>query len=178
MQAPIAWGEVGWDHPTNPIVVHNSSGGLNLQGDLMNTFRSAISQGLRILVQNTQGAKSRDFLRMVKDYVRMQRPQIIVLLETHVSGPRADDVCNNIGFRGQQRVEAWDYQGGIWILWLEDVIQVHISEAHKQFVTTKISPRGGGVGYLQQYMLMLIPQLVTSFGMNWREGHRGPIDLG
>ncbi|KAJ8434951.1 hypothetical protein Cgig2_025987 [Carnegiea gigantea] len=109
------------------------------------------SQPIRAFpMQGTRGgARSRDFLHMVKECVRMQHPQIIVLLETHVSRSRADDVCNNIGFRGQYRVEAQDYQGGIWILWLEDVIQVRILKAHEQFVTAEISPGGGGVGYLQ-----------------------------
>ncbi|KAJ8442380.1 hypothetical protein Cgig2_018636 [Carnegiea gigantea] len=108
----------------------------------MSTSRSADSRGLRILVRNTQGAGSPDFIHMIKEHVRMQRPHIIALLETHVSGSRADDVCNKIGFRGKYRVEVRGYQGGIWILWLEDVIQVCILEAHEQFVTAWMLHRG------------------------------------
>ncbi|KAJ8445416.1 hypothetical protein Cgig2_031229 [Carnegiea gigantea] len=44
-----------------------------------------------------QGAGSREFLLMLKEHVRMQSPQIVALLETHISGNRADEVCSNIG---------------------------------------------------------------------------------
>ena len=72
----------------------------------------------------------------------MQRPQVIVLLETHISGSKADTVCNKIGFRGQYRVDARGFQGGIWILWTDDMVQLHILEPHEQFVTVEITSNG------------------------------------
>ncbi|KAJ8423366.1 hypothetical protein Cgig2_026784 [Carnegiea gigantea] len=60
------------------------------------------TQDLRLL-----GAGSREFLNALKEHVRMQRPQIVVLLETHISEVRAEDVCRRIGFGGQYRFNNW-----------------------------------------------------------------------
>ncbi|KAJ8437488.1 hypothetical protein Cgig2_007465 [Carnegiea gigantea] len=97
---------------------------------------------LKILVWNTQGAKSRYFLCTLKEHVRMQRAQVVALLETHVRGPRAEEVCRKIGFRGQFRVDAQGFQGGIWILWMEETLWVQILEAHTQYVTMELSTQG------------------------------------
>jgi len=92
----------------------------------------------RILVWNTQGAGSREFLHTLKEHVRMQHPQIIVLLETHISGARADEVCQKIGVQGHFRVEGQGHQGGIWILWMEEALQA----AHEQFISMEINIGG------------------------------------
>ncbi|KAK5773021.1 hypothetical protein PVK06_049324 [Gossypium arboreum] len=43
------------------------------------------------------------------------RPNIISLLETRVSGSKADKVIAKLGFQFSHRVEAVGYAGGIWI---------------------------------------------------------------
>ncbi|KAJ8447113.1 hypothetical protein Cgig2_022842 [Carnegiea gigantea] len=97
---------------------------------------------LKMLIWNTQGAGSRKFLRTLKEHVRMQRPQIMALLETHVNGHRADDVCRKIGFRHHFHVQARGFCGGIWLLWTGEETHLRVLEAHDQFVTTEISVRG------------------------------------
>ncbi|KAJ8421452.1 hypothetical protein Cgig2_005310 [Carnegiea gigantea] len=75
---------------------------------------------------NTQGARGRDFMNTLKEHIRMHRPKIIVLLETHISGTRADEVCSKIGFGGQFRVDPSGYQGAIWVLWLDNQLKLHL----------------------------------------------------
>ncbi|KAJ8448534.1 hypothetical protein Cgig2_012178 [Carnegiea gigantea] len=76
------------------------------------------------------------------EHVRMQHPQIVDLLGTHISGSTVDAVCNNVWLRGQFRAEARGYQGGIWVLWLDSIVHLNILDAHEQFVTAEISIRG------------------------------------
>ncbi|KAJ8451520.1 hypothetical protein Cgig2_018154 [Carnegiea gigantea] len=95
------------------------------------------TQDLRLL-----GAGSGEFLNTLKEHVRMQRPQIVVLLETHISGVRAEDVCRRIGFGGQYRVDARGFQGGIWVLWLDHQVHLNLTEAHVQFVTVEVKGDG------------------------------------
>ncbi|KAJ8431281.1 hypothetical protein Cgig2_007614 [Carnegiea gigantea] len=45
-----------------------------------------------VLVWNVQGAGNPTFLTMLKGHIRMQRPSIVALVETHISGPRAQAV--------------------------------------------------------------------------------------
>ncbi|KAJ8439331.1 hypothetical protein Cgig2_022468 [Carnegiea gigantea] len=56
-------------------------------------------------------ARGREFMNVLKEHLRMQRPHILALLETHVIGPRADVVREQIGFQGRFRMEARGFQG-------------------------------------------------------------------
>lgn len=54
---------------------------------------------------------------MLKEYLREFNPDIIVLVETIISGPKAVNVIRRIGFSNSHRVEARGFSGGIWVLW-------------------------------------------------------------
>ena len=99
----------------------------------MTTTTALDSQDTRILVWNTQGAGSSAFLNTLKEHIRMQRPHILVLLETHISGAKADKVCNKIGLSGQYRVDARGQSGGIWVLWADDLLHLTVRESQPNF---------------------------------------------
>jgi len=96
-------------------------------------------QHIKILAWNVQGAGSREFLNILREHLRMHRPSIIALFETRLSGPRAQQVCERIGFRNSFRVEAQGFQGGIWVLWNSDEFHVAVLDTHDQFVTVEIN---------------------------------------
>jgi len=56
-------------------------------------------QQMNILVWNAQGASSRQFLNVLREHIRRHRPSIVALVETRISGSRAQSVCNGTGFR-------------------------------------------------------------------------------
>lgn len=43
-----------------------------------------------------RGAKSGDFIYILKEHIGVHRPKILALLEMHVSGSRVDEVYVNI----------------------------------------------------------------------------------
>ena len=88
-----------------------------------------------ILVWNTQGAGSRRFLTILRDHIQKNSPSILALVETRISGPRARLICNSIGFRRNVRVEAHGFQGGIWVLWNEEDLDLDVIQTHAQYVT-------------------------------------------
>ncbi|KAJ8442731.1 hypothetical protein Cgig2_011001 [Carnegiea gigantea] len=45
-----------------------------------------------IMVWNVRGAGNREFLSMLKEHIRMQESHVISLLETHISGSKADEM--------------------------------------------------------------------------------------
>ena len=106
---------------------------------IMSSPNNVESRDTRILVWNAQGAGGRDFMNTLKEHIRMHRPLIIVLLETHISGTRANEACNKIGFGGQFRVDPSGYQRGIWMLWLDNQLKLHLVEAHNQFITVDVN---------------------------------------
>ena len=82
------------------------------------------------------------FLITTKDIIRIHKPTILGLLETRVSGEKADTVCRKLGFDYWVRVEALGFSGGIWVLWKE-CMKVDILKTHPQFIHMQIDTEGG-----------------------------------
>ncbi|KAE8729471.1 Xyloglucan galactosyltransferase KATAMARI1 [Hibiscus syriacus] len=61
--------------------------------------------------------------RYFKQVVRYHKPYFVALLETRVSGLKADSIIAKFGFCNSFRVEAQGFRGGIWLLW-QDHLQV------------------------------------------------------
>jgi len=72
----------------------------------------------------------------------MHKPQIIALLETHVSGPAADEICRKIGYQGIFREEAYGHRGGTWLLWEKERIYLNLIDSHTQYATMAINQQG------------------------------------
>lgn len=51
------------------------------------------------------------------DLLHLYKPKRVVLLETWVSGEKADKVVRGLGFPSSHRVEPQGDSGGIWVLW-------------------------------------------------------------
>lgn len=85
-----------------------------------------------LLVRGVQG----------EEHIHVQQPHILALLETHISGNKAREDCNKIGYYVQCRVEAQGFQGGIWVLWDTNEVSLTPVKAHQQFITMEVKKRG------------------------------------
>ncbi|KAH1090331.1 hypothetical protein J1N35_017588 [Gossypium stocksii] len=65
------------------------------------------------------------------------KPDIVSLLETRVSGAKADNIIAKLGFQYSHRVEAIGYSGGIWIGW-KDTVRLEVICSHPQNILTRI----------------------------------------
>ena len=108
----------------------------------MPTCQIKLMSQLKLLVWNVRGAKSGEFLNNMFEYIRIHKQSIVVLLETPISGDKADEVCHKLSFQGRFRVEAQGFTGGIWLL--RDVVHVQLNliKSHIQFVTMEVNRRG------------------------------------
>ena len=97
---------------------------------------------IKLFTWNVCGAGSRAFLNSMFEYLRLYKPAILALFETHISGDRADEVCRKLGFSGRFRVEAHGFAGGIWVLWDAAEVQLNLIRSHSQYVTMEVSQRG------------------------------------
>ena len=53
---------------------------------------------MNILIWNTNETTSQGFRRTLKEFIRIHKPEIVGLLGTKVSGYKADNFCNKLGF--------------------------------------------------------------------------------
>ena len=100
----------------------------------------SFNMSIKILVWNVQGVGNK--IPMVKEIVRVNRPTMLVLVETHLSGEQADRVCDRIGFSGKMRVDAQGFSGGIWMFWKAEEIAVTVYGSHSQHLTVEIKKVG------------------------------------
>ena len=70
-------------------------------------------QDLKLFVWNVRGAGSKHFSNELKEHLRLHRPQIVALLETHICGDRVDKICQWSGYDKWHRMEAQGFQGGM-----------------------------------------------------------------
>lgn len=93
---------------------------------------------IKVLSWNCRGAASTTFPGRIRDLLRENKADILVLLETRVSGWRAEKIVARLGFSNWIRLEATGYAGGIWILWHEAVTTVTYIHSSTQFIHTKV----------------------------------------
>ena len=86
---------------------------------------------------NVQGAASANFRRSFRTIIKNYNPSMVVLMEPHISGVKADDFIKTCGFEHSHRVEAEGFSGGIWLLW-QRFIEVEVLLNHRQFIHFKL----------------------------------------
>ncbi|GMI63733.1 hypothetical protein HRI_000042600 [Hibiscus trionum] len=88
---------------------------------------------INILCWNAQGVASPAFRRHFRNFVRINDPQVVVLVEPRINSVRADRVLTKLEFPNSYWVEAHGFNGGIWLLWW-DSVSIHIDRISNQFI--------------------------------------------
>lgn len=99
-------------------------------------FASGFYFPMIVMIWNCQGAASANFMRSLKSFIDIHKPDVLGLLEPKVYGAHADRVCMKIGFDEWVRVEAVGFSGGIWVFW-RDRVRVEVRASHPQFLLLK-----------------------------------------
>lgn len=87
----------------------------------------------QIFCWNCRGAKSSWFFRELKEFKRIHRPAVIILLESKISESSAIEACKKMEKTHWIRSEADGFSGGVWLLRNEEDIKVSLRYAHKYF---------------------------------------------
>ena len=74
---------------------------------------------MKILIWNCRGVGNPYFRQNFSNLNRSHRPDIAIIMETRISGQRAEDISSSLGFENVCRSGAVGFRGGIWILWNE-----------------------------------------------------------
>ncbi|KAI8019916.1 hypothetical protein LOK49_LG04G01322 [Camellia lanceoleosa] len=92
-----------------------------------------------LLIWNCRGAGNDRFRRNLRELVQMHKPDMIILMETKVDLNSMGMFFNNLGYTASTHVDPIGRSGGIWLLWIPSLINVRVSEASSQMITTTIS---------------------------------------
>ncbi|RYR28543.1 hypothetical protein Ahy_B01g052687 [Arachis hypogaea] len=75
---------------------------------------------------NCRGAASQSFTRTLKEYLRMHKPDLVILQETRCSGDTARRTIDRSGFAFSHVQDANGFSGRIWIIWNDLNISVKV----------------------------------------------------
>ncbi|KAK8606514.1 hypothetical protein V6N13_030795 [Hibiscus sabdariffa] len=92
---------------------------------------------LKIFCWNVQGCGDSRFLPAAKQFLRDNKPDVVVFVEPRINGKRADSVISLLGFLNSHRIEAAGFAGGIWVAWY-DTVSISIDITHFQFIHFRI----------------------------------------
>lgn len=98
-----------------------------------------INMNMSFLCWNCRGAAAKSFIGRVKDVLAGKNVSIFVLLETRVSGVKADRIIRKLGFNTWIRLEATGYAGGIWILWNKEETSIRYISSTTQFIHVQVA---------------------------------------
>ena len=99
------------------------------------------------LIWNVQGAGSRAFIAALKEIIKRNKPNIVVLVETHMRGDHADKLATVLGFNGHLRMDAIGFSGGIWVYWRKEELIIDPITKHEQYITMSVSRVGSTPWY-------------------------------
>ncbi|XVF35202.1 hypothetical protein REPUB_Repub18cG0125100 [Reevesia pubescens] len=68
-----------------------------------------------------RGAGSGKFRRYVKELIRVNKVDLLIIVEPRVSGNTADKVIRELQFDSFTKVDAVGFSGGLWILWKNSI---------------------------------------------------------
>ncbi|RYR31610.1 hypothetical protein Ahy_B01g056442 [Arachis hypogaea] len=87
---------------------------------------------------NVRGVASCAFRRTLKEFLRQYNLDIVILLETKVSGNNARRIIQGAGFNYFIIEEAQSFIRGIWICWKDNSISITTLESNQQFIHTRV----------------------------------------
>jgi hypothetical protein len=89
---------------------------------------------MTILLWNCRGAGNPNFRRNFVELMRYHQPSIVVLVETRISGQRAEIISTGLGFDSVVQSEAEGFSGGIWLLWDSDAVNIDVISINQQVI--------------------------------------------
>ena len=81
------------------------------------------------------------FRKTVMDLVDWHSPILMVIMETRMSGARADEIIETLPFDGYAVADTIGFAGGIWMLWRSDLVHVKVLAATEQEIHALIRVR-------------------------------------
>lgn len=101
-----------------------------------------IMKPLNILAWNVRGCGVAQFRRAFMELIGRHKPNIVLLTETRVGGERVESIIGSLGFSASYKVDPMGYARGLWLLWNNEEIIMHI-ESHtfqEIYAIAEVSP--------------------------------------
>lgn len=79
---------------------------------------------MKIIIWNCRGDLKPNFQNHVRELVRVYDPNIFGVMETRPGGERAKNITDRLPFDGAIHVDMVGFDGGLWLMWNADKVEV------------------------------------------------------
>lgn len=97
---------------------------------------------MNIMCWNCRGTAAKGFAGLIRDLKQAYSAAMIILLETHTSGPTASRIIKRIGFDNKFIQDAHGQSGGIWLLWDSGIWNLSIVNSTAQWIHAEVKILG------------------------------------
>lgn len=77
---------------------------------------------MKLLLWKSRGTANKTFRRISRDFLRVQKPSIFVVVEPLVCGPKAERILRRLGFGRYCIADPVGLTGGVWLYWDDKII--------------------------------------------------------
>lgn len=103
---------------------------------------------MNVIVWNCRGTANRGFPNLIKNIRRGRDTNLLILMETHMSGNKATRIIRKLKLDGNFVQDAIGHSGGIWVLWDPFISTVNIISHSNQFVHMQVNGKNQTPWYL------------------------------
>ncbi|XP_061343129.1 uncharacterized protein LOC133289246 [Gastrolobium bilobum] len=89
--------------------------------------------------ESRRGAAKKRLKGILKTFMKKYKTDLVILLETRVSGTVGSNILKKLGFTNSIIEEARGFAGGIWILWNQTTFTVDLVEQSHQCIHLRIN---------------------------------------
>jgi hypothetical protein len=106
-------------------------------------FVLMISTNSKIFVWNCRGAANKAFYRFCKQYVTLNKPVMLVILELRCDPNKLRRSCKLLGYEEFIATEVEGYAGGILVAWKKDDLTVDVCIKNFQYIHLRVKYPNG-----------------------------------
>lgn len=103
---------------------------------------------MNIILWNCRGALNPNFHQSVENIISYHSPSMMIMTKTRVGRARAKKIIDRLPFDGAVHVDTVGYAGGIWILWLSDVVGVAVLAATEREIHAVVKVHSSHLSWL------------------------------
>lgn len=97
---------------------------------------------MNIVIWNSKGALKPNFQSHVRELNQAHNLAIMVIMKTHLGGPRDKEITDRLPFDGAIHTETIGHTGGLWLLWNLDRVEITplVNTEQEIHVVVKVRP--------------------------------------
>ncbi|KAK6263310.1 hypothetical protein QUC31_009126 [Theobroma cacao] len=129
-----SWENLGWS-PVNVGSIQD----LAPSGHTGSSCGAQAKFPIKFLLWNSVGTLDTYGQRVVMDLINRFRPAVLVIAETKLPRDRAEEIKDTFHFDAHRVPPNLEFVGGMWLLWLSDVVEVEILSFTEQEIHARIN---------------------------------------